>query len=227
MRPTAPPGRAMAHHPIDGVTGVAPITMYEQPPDAVEQPDLDDLVDRAVEGRPAAIGSLIARIHPVVVRYCRSRMSVGPAFLATADDVAQEVCMAVLTALPTYRNEGKSFLAFVYGIAAHKVADAHRAAARSRALPVADIPDAPSTDRGPEQFVDAFSTAAMVDDLLRHLPGVQQEILRLRVVAGLTAEETADALGMTAGAVRVSQHRALAKLRQRLAAGPLRAERLS
>lgn len=135
--------------------------------------------------------------------------------------------MAVLTALPTFRREGKPFLAFVYGIAAHKVADAHRAAARSRSLPVADIPDAPSTDGGPEQYVVASSAAAMVDDLLSQLPGVQREILRLRVVAGLSAEETADALGMTAGAVRVSQHRALAKLRQRLAAGALRAERLS
>lgn len=201
--------------------------MKVQPPDNAQQPELDDLVDRAVDGVPAAIGSLIARIHPVVVRYCRSRMSVGPAFLATADDIAQEVCMAVLTALPSYRREGKPFLAFVYGIAAHKVADAHRAAARSRSLPVADVPDTPSTERGPEQFVVASSTAAMVDDLLRHLPDVQREILRLRVVAGLSAEETADALGMTAGAVRVSQHRALAKLRQRMAAGALRAERLS
>jgi RNA polymerase sigma-70 factor (ECF subfamily) len=137
------------------------------------------------------------------------------------------VCMAVLTALPAFRREGKPFLAFVYGIASHKVADAHRAAARTRSLPVAQVPDSPSTERGPEQFVVASTTAAMVDELLGHLPGIQQEILRLRVVAGLSAEETADALGMTAGAVRVSQHRALAKLRQRLTAGTARVERLS
>ena len=107
------------------------------------------------------------------------------------------------------------------------MADAHRAAARVRSLPVAQVPDLPSTERGPEQFVVASSTAAMVDELLGHLPSSQQEIIRLRVVAGLTAEETADALGMTAGAVRVAQHRALAKLRQRLTAGTARAERLS
>src|SRR6478735_4696017 len=203
------------------------MTMYEQPSENPEQRGPDDLVDRAVGGEPAAVGLLIGRIHPVVVRYCRSRMSVGPQFLATADDIAQEVCMAVLTALPAFRREGKPFLAFVYGIASHKVADAHRAAARVRSLPVAQVPDAPSTERGPEQFVVASSTAAVVDELLSHLPGIQQEILRLRVVAGLSAEETADALGMTAGAVRVAQHRALAKLRQRLTAGTARAERLS
>jgi len=203
------------------------MTMNEQPSENLEQPGADDLVDRAVGGDQAAIEMLIGRIHPVVVRYCRSRMSVGPQFLATADDIAQEVCMAVLTALPSFRREGKPFLAFVYGIASHKVADAHRAAARVRSLPVAQVPDAPSTERGPEQFVVASSTAGVVDELLSHLPGSQQEILRLRVVAGLSAEETADALGMTAGAVRVAQHRALAKLRQRLTADTVRAERLS
>ena len=35
----------------------------------------------------------------------------------------------------------------------------------------------------------------------------------LRVVVGLSAEETAVAVGSTPGAVRVAQHRAVAKLR--------------
>ena len=36
----------------------------------------------------------------------------------------------------------------------------------------------------------------------------------LRVASGLSAEETGAALGMTAGAVRVAQHRALVKMRE-------------
>ena len=36
----------------------------------------------------------------------------------------------------------------------------------------------------------------------------------LRVATGLTAEETGAALGMSAGAVRVAQHRALVKMRE-------------
>jgi len=38
-------------------------------------------------------------------------------------------------------------------------------------------------------------------------------LLVLRVLTGLSAEETGAALGMSAGAVRVAQHRALARLR--------------
>jgi RNA polymerase sigma-70 factor (ECF subfamily) len=201
--------------------------MKEQSADTNDPAGLDELVDRAVGGEPMAVELLIRRILPVVVRYCRARMSAGPLSLATADDIAQEACMAVLTALPAFRREGKPFLAFVYGIASHKVTDAYRSAARTRSTPVAEVPDVPSTERGPEQFVVASSTAAVIDELLSHLPEVQQEILRLRVVAGLSAEETADAIGMTAGAVRVAQHRALAKLRQRVSAGPALVERLS
>ncbi|ACV77617.1 RNA polymerase sigma factor ShbA [Nakamurella multipartita] len=202
--------------------------MNEQSSDTFDPTGIDDLVDRAVQGEPAAIEQLIGRILPAVVRYCRTRIPSGAtSSLATADDIAQEACLAVLTALPTFRREGKPFLAFVYGIAAHKVADAHRAASRIRSTPMAEVPDAASTEGGPDHYVAASSTAAIVEELLEHLPETQREILRLRVVAGLSAEETADALGMTAGAVRVAQHRALAKLRQRLSSRAELDERLS
>lgn len=217
--------RAAAIHQV--VTGVPPRAMNEQSSEAIDPTGMDELVDRAVAGEPAAIEELIGRILPVVVRYCRSRVSAGSPVLATADDIAQEACLAVLTALPSFRREGKPFLAFVYGIAAHKVADAHRTAARTRSTPVAEVPDAASTEDGPDQYLAATSAAALVDELLDHLPDVQREILRLRVVAGLSAEETAAALGMTTGAVRVAQHRALAKLRQRLNSRSALAERLS
>jgi RNA polymerase sigma-70 factor, ECF subfamily len=41
--------------------------------------------------------------------------------------------------------------------------------------------------------------------------------LTLRVAVGMSTEETAAALGMSSGAVRVAQHRALTKLRELLA----------
>jgi RNA polymerase sigma-70 factor (ECF subfamily) len=53
--------------------------------------------------------------------------------------------------------------------------------------------------------------------LLNTLPEKQREILRLRVVVGLSAEETAEAVNSTPGAVRVAQHRALSRLRGVLA----------
>ena len=157
-------------------------------------------------------------MRPLVVRYCRARVGRQEKTFASADDVAQEVCLAVLTALPSYRDQGRPFLAFVYGIAAHKVADAHRSAARNRAEPVAEIPDSPAAYAdGPEQRAIQVELAERMTKLLGTLPDKQREILILRVVVGLSAEETADAVGSTPGAVRVAQHRALGRLRKVLA----------
>lgn len=122
--------------------------------------------------------------------------------------------MAVLNALPNYRREGRPFLAFVYGIAGNKIVDAHRAAGRSRSNPVAEFPDVMSADPNPEQVVMDASVAVRMHELLKELPTNQREILIMRVGAGMSADETAQALGTSPGAVRVAQHRALAKLRQ-------------
>ncbi|MGH3911207.1 MAG: sigma-70 family RNA polymerase sigma factor [Pseudonocardiaceae bacterium] len=180
----------------------------------------DGLVGAAVQGDPAAVQGVIRWITPLVVRYCRARVGRQERTFASADDVAQEVCLAVLTALPGYRDQGRPFLAFVYGIAAHKVADAHRSAARNRAEPVSEIPESPAAYAdGPEQQAIQTELAERMNKLMKTLPDKQREILTLRIVMGMSAKETADTVGSTPGAVRVAQHRALAQLRKVLTAG--------
>ncbi|UVS79049.1 RNA polymerase sigma-D factor [Actinokineospora sp. UTMC 2448] len=49
------------------------------------------------------------------------------------------------------------------------------------------------------------------------LPPVQREVLRLRLLEGLSADEVAERLSMTPAAVRLVQHRALTALRVYLA----------
>ena len=134
--------------------------------------------------------------------------------------------MAVLNALPSYRREGRPFLAFVYGIAGNMFVDAERAAGRSRSYPVADFPDVMSGDPNPEQVVVDAAVASRMHELLKELPATQREILIMRVGAGMSADETAQALGTSAGAVRVAQHRALAKLRTIVAGDDGLAEQL-
>jgi RNA polymerase sigma-70 factor, ECF subfamily len=179
---------------------------------------IDVLVGAAISGDRSAITRLLASIQPLVVRYCRARVGRQERSYASADDVAQEVCLAVLTALPSYRDQGRPFLAFVYGIAAHKVADAHRSAARNKSEPVPEFPDSPELRDGPEQRAMNGELSDTMARLMSMLPSKQREILVLRVVVGLSAEETADAVGSTPGAVRVAQHRALNRLRKALAA---------
>ena len=175
--------------------------------------DLDPLVKDAGEGNSAAIHNLLQMIEPVVVRYCRARMGGRDLSYLSADDVAQEVCLAVLKALPDYQDRGGSFLYLVHAIAANKVADAYRAVARDRSEPVPELPERPLTGNEPESHALHLDLGARLGRLLSTLPRVQQEILALRIAVGLSATETAEALGISAGNVRVTQHRALARLR--------------
>jgi RNA polymerase sigma-70 factor, ECF subfamily len=179
---------------------------------------LDAVVAEAVAGNRDALREVLEIIRPIVVRYCRARVGATERSGLSADDVAQEVCLAAITALPRYKDQGRPFLAFVYGIAAHKVADAHRAAARNRADPTDVVPERYSVEAGPEQMALDSESSARMNRLLSVLPERQREILILRVVVGMSAEETAEAVGSTAGAVRVAQHRALARLKTEITA---------
>ena len=170
-----------------------------------------DLHLLAAQGHQDAIEALLRRLRPVIVRYCRARLALGAAS-QDCDDVAQEVCLALLSALPSYRDMGRPFAAFVFAIAAHKVADAARRAARS-AVPVPAVPDLPDRYPGPEEIAVAGADARRARILLAHLPASQRRLLLLRVVAGLSAEDTGYVLDMSPGAVRVAQHRALLRLR--------------
>lgn len=180
--------------------------------------DLDAVVAEAVDGDRDALRKVLETIRPIIVRYCRARVGTTERSGLSADDVAQEVCLAAITALPRYKDQGRPFLAFVYGIAAHKVADAHRAAGRNKSDPMDVVPERLSNEAGPEQLAIESEQSARMNALLQILPEKQREILILRVVVGMSAEETADAVGSTAGAVRVAQHRALARLKTEIMA---------
>jgi RNA polymerase sigma-70 factor (ECF subfamily) len=180
--------------------------------DGARHGNMGMLAELAVRGQPAAIETLLRQIRPMVVRYCRARLGRISGHYHAADDVAQEVCIAVLSALPRYQDMGRPFASFVFGIASHKVADAMRSAARL-AIPTEDLPDGPDDRPGPEETAVAYLEAERARALLARLPVNQRELLVLRVLSGFSAEETGNALGMSAGAVRVAQHRALARLR--------------
>ena len=178
---------------------------------------LNEVVAAAVAGEGPAVDALLAYVHPLALRYCRGRLVRLPGGARHhVDDVVQEVCVAVLCALPRYRDEGRPFEAFVYGIAAHKIADLQRAAMRgpgSTVIPPDGLPETPDESLGPEERALLSSDAAWIRELLSNLPARQRELVLLRVAAGLSAEETGEVLGMSPGAVRVAQHRALSRLR--------------
>jgi RNA polymerase sigma-70 factor (ECF subfamily) len=156
----------------------------------VDQDSVQASVSSALKGDRHALNRVLASIRPVIVRYCRARIGRREQSFAVADKVAKEAISAALVALPTQRR-GQPLLALVYRIAAGMVNTA-----------LAD-------DHGHVEVENV-----LVPWLLDELPVAQREIIVLRVAVGLSAGQTAQAIGSTPGAVRVAQHRALTRLRK-------------
>lgn len=179
----------------------------------MEASELEAHVALAVAGDREAISLVITAVRPAVFRYCLARFGQRE----TAEDVTQEVCIAVLKALPRFHQTAVPFTAYVFGIAARQTAMAYRSSGRRHEQVTNQLPDPADPSAGPAELAERRAGAGWVRSLVAALPEQQQNIVLMRVAGGLSAEEVAAALGMTAGAVRVAQHRALARLRDQLA----------
>jgi RNA polymerase sigma factor, sigma-70 family len=184
---------------------------------ARREAELDRLAALAASGDEVSLRQLLEHLQLPVLRYCRARLGSRSVGLQTAEDVAQEVLLGVCGALKRFRPEETRMLAFVFGIASNKVVDAFRAAGRDRSEPTDRMPETPDTGSGPELEAVLVTQVDELRKLLELLPEQHREVLVMRVAMRFSAEETARAIGSTAGAVRVTQHRAMARLRKLVA----------
>jgi RNA polymerase sigma-70 factor, ECF subfamily len=181
------------------------------------------LLASAVSGDRTATDTLLRQLRPEVLRYCRARLGDRRYRDGDADDCAQEVLLGVLGALPEYRYGAARFPHFVRAVAAHKVVDAYRHRGDDVSVPVPEFAPAPSDLPEPHRHVEVLELRRRVRLLLDLLVPAQRAIVVLRVMVGLSAEETAGELGVaSSGAVRVSQHRALSTLRRHLTTSEVR-----
>jgi RNA polymerase sigma-70 factor (ECF subfamily) len=199
-------------HSTEAAGYIVPAALPPRQDEGFTKETLDPLVRAVRQGGQHAIDDLLRVLRPVVARYCRARIGGRDLSYLSADDVAQEVCVAVLKALPDYQDRGGSFLYLVHAIAANKVADAYRTVSRDRSDPVPELPDRPLAGIDPEPLKSDLG--ARLGELFARLPLLQQEILTLRIMVGLSAAETAETLGISPGNVRITQYRALSRLRE-------------
>lgn len=181
---------------------------------------LESWVPRAAAGDEIATSEIVRIVHPLVRQYCSTRLGRPGDLQVTADDVAQEICIATIKAIPRYQDQGKSFLAFVYGISANKVADARRRSQLHPLRTIEEMPERTCEASGPEELALAGEQRVYIRKLMDVLSPKHQEVLVMRIVMGFSAAQTADALGTSAGVIRVMQHRALTKLRAELRSAP-------
>lgn len=91
-----------------------------------------------------------------------------------------------------------------------------RSGIRRRQVARRHLRPVPEPVRGAESLAVTADDRRAVREALSHLPRRQREVVVLRYFLDCSTEETADLLGISAGAVKTHVHRAMAALGQRL-----------
>lgn len=177
----------------------------EEKHDSVEEADERHLLGNVAQGSRESFQQLYrrdaGRLLGYVLRWTRDR--------ALAEDVVQDVFLAVWLKASTYRPELGSPLSWMCTLARHKLVDRWRA----RAPESAPHADAPAL----EYLAQADPELALsVARALEGLSGEQRRAVELACLGGFTHQEASAALGVPLGTLKSRIRLALGHLRNRL-----------
>ncbi len=169
----------------------------------------DELMVRIRQGDREAFALLYRRYRPEIYRFA-VHFSGCP---AAAEDVVQDVFVAVLQDVSRYRAERSGVLPWLLGIA-RNYARRRRSERPLLPLPIDDTPSARelAVHDDPLRAILRDREAAALRRALRDLPARYREIVILCDVQDLTYLEAASVLGCAVGTVRSRLHRARARL---------------
>jgi RNA polymerase sigma-70 factor (ECF subfamily) len=187
---------------------VASVDRYRR--SVLEPVDVAALAERAQAGDGDAWEDLYRLAYPRLMAYARRRLTGDAAVEAVSETMTRAVA-----AVDRFVWNGAGFEGWLFGILRHVVLDAQRAAGRRPAMADADraLTTRPSPEPGPLDQLVSDEEGRAVRAAFERLGPADQELLELRVVGGLSAEDVGKALGKRPGAVRMAQNRALARLR--------------
>jgi RNA polymerase sigma-70 factor, ECF subfamily len=164
------------------------------------------LVEAARAGDASAWEDVYQSLYPRLLAYARRHLGYD-----RAPDAVSEAMVRALSGLARFSWKGAGFEAWLFRILCHVVIDHHRRNGRERRLRPSEVRDLQDDDTADGLLAD--EEARLVRIAFERLAPADQELLQLRVVVGLSAEEAAAVLGKRAGAVRMAQVRSLQRLR--------------
>jgi RNA polymerase sigma factor (sigma-70 family) len=176
--------------------------------------DLDAALEAARAGQAWGYDALFRTLGAAVGGYLRGRGVRDP------DDVANAVFLRAFRALHTFRGDGERFRSWLFTIAHNaSIDDLRRRARRVSETNLDSVSDEPTggADDVADEVMVRLATER-VDALLARLSPDQRDVLMLRILADLTVEQTAAALGKSYEAVKALQRRGLATLKRGLLA---------
>jgi RNA polymerase sigma-70 factor (ECF subfamily) len=178
----------------------------------IDDAAIERLVAEARSGDEWAFGMIFDHYHEAVYRYIASRVH-RP---SDAEDLTQLVFVKALEALPRYESRGVPFGGWLFRLARNAVIDFVRTRHDHAELDM--VAERAHGDAGPDEIAVIRQELDAVGAALATLTDEQRETIALRFFAGLSARETAEAMGKQEGTVRGLQFRAIGALRRQLGA---------
>jgi len=176
----------------------------------IDDAAIERLVTDAQRGDAWAFGMIFDHYHESIYRFIASRVN-RP---SDAEDLTQHVFVKALEALPRYESRGIPFGGWLFRLARNAVIDHVRT--RHDHAELDSITEWTHGDAGPDEIAVVRQELDAVGAALAALTDEQREAITLRFFAGLSARETADAMGKQEGTVRGLQFRAIAAPRRQL-----------
>ena len=143
------------------------------------------------------------------LRGCAHRM-VAP---GEVEDAFQEIAERIMRGLARYRGES-SLSTWIYSVARFTCLDVRRR--RKTVASIDEVPELESTDARPDDVITQSVMACRTALAIHALPESQQEVVLLRLGAGLSTQATAERLNISADAVKARLRRARVHLRELL-----------
>lgn len=175
-------------------------------PDINDQFPSQKIIDLAREGDSTAISQIFERFHQGIFQYLFYRTG-DPAM---AEDLTSDVFICMVRGLPGYRHE--HFKGWLFSIARNVAIDHSR---KVRSHPSLSLNETmPSGNDPVEKVVEGKLTSEILKEALGKLDTDHRDVIILRIIAGLSLDETAGALRKSINAVKGLQRRALTNLKQ-------------
>ena len=175
-----------------------------------EQDELGQLAALAQSGDKKAYNQLLVKSIPYIQNVLKGSLADQDAI----EDVTQEVLISVHKALKTYSADRK-FKPWLYSIIQFRRTDYLRKYYSKKENVTTDLENV--------EFIEKYVTNSThageykdIESALEQLPEKQKDVFVMMKVEGYTAQEVADKTGMSVSAVKVSVHRTMKKLQEKI-----------
>lgn len=172
--------------------------------------ELKRLMVAGLDGDAAAYRNLLEGVSRLLRSYYRPKLSRVGRESTEAEDLMQEVLMAIHTRRHTY-DTNEPFLPWVYAIARYKLIDHLR---RTRSS-LANVPIDDAGELVASEDYSGVESGHDLHNLMTELPEKMRRAIQCVKLEGLSVVEAAARCGTSQSAIKVNVHRGL----KRLAAG--------